>query len=184
MVFLCAFVWALGLRRPPVPRVVLLGNGQWCSRTWAWPKVAREGDGAIPSICPHGKATSQDLRAPVCPQTITADLSRDDIFICHRPKVLNTFPPGAEGEREKNNWKSGTASLAVDVAWDPPLSSYCLVENWKQKKTIWPDLDRRIYGVALVSLMRAVILCSLKFCYSGTLDVLDVFIIRAIVIFN
>lgn len=126
----------------------------------------------------------QHLKTWVCPQTIAADLSRDDIFICHRPKVLNTFPPGAEGERKKNNWKSGTASLAVVLDRDPPLLSYCLLENWKQKKTIWPDLDRRIHGVALVSLMRPVILCALKSYYSGTLDVLDVFVIRVIVIFN
>lgn len=101
MVFLCEFVWALGSRGPPVWRVVLLRKGQRCSRTGAWPKVACEEYGAIPSISSHCKATSQDLRAPVCPQTITADLSMDDIFICHRPKVLNTFPLGAEGERKK-----------------------------------------------------------------------------------
>ncbi len=145
--------------------------------------MACEEYGAIPSITSHCKATSQDLRAPVCPQTIPADLSRDDIFICHRPKVLNTFPPGAEGERTKllKKWNSFSGS---GCGLGPPSVIILSGRKLKTKKTICPVLDRRIHGVALVSLMRTAILCSLKFSYSGTLDVLDVFVIRAIVIFN
>ncbi len=75
------------------------------------------------------------FQIPVCPQTIPADLSRDDIFICHRPKVLNTFPPGAEGERTKllKKWNSFSGS---GCGLGPPSVIILSGRKLKTKKTI------------------------------------------------